>query len=233
MDKAEFDKFAVEYEAMHTRNVRVSGESPDFFAEYKISDLAEALVGTQKPRAILDFGAGIGTSVPFVRRYFPGAALTCLDVSDRSLAIARERYPDAAEFVSFDGRAMPFEDGAFDLAYAACVFHHIDAAAHGALMREILRVLRPGGWLFVFEHNPLNPLTRHAVNTCPFDENAVLIGGPRMRRGLIAAGFRDVRLTYRLFFPRILSALRPIERALNWLPLGAQYHVRGRKAGPG
>ena len=43
---------------------------------------------------------------------------------------------------------------------------------------ELKRVLRAGGACVIFEHNPLNPLTVQAVNTCPFDENAVLIKAP-------------------------------------------------------
>lgn len=67
--------------------------------------------------------------------------------------------------------------------------------------------------LLLFEHNPWNPLTRHAVANCPFDENAVLISAPEMRKRLRTAGFRNVRIDYRLFFPGFLSALRAGTRA--------------------
>lgn len=231
MKKAEFDKFADEYLATHAANIRASGESPAYFAEYKIKDIAEALGNHQPVGDILDFGGGIGASVPYVRRYFPNAALTCLDVSTRSLDLARERHGDVAAFVHFDGHQIPFADNSYDVAYAACVFHHIDTAQHQSLLREIRRVLRPGGHAFVFEHNPLNPLTRHAVNTCEFDENALLITGPAMRRVMKTAGFGDARLRYRIFFPRILSGLRRLEPLLTWLPFGAQYYVAGSKAG--
>ena len=49
-----------------------------------------------------------------------------------------------------------------------------------------------------------------------------------MRRRLRAAGFADVRLTWRLFFPGPLAALRPLERGLGWLPMGAQYSLMAR-----
>ena len=70
---------------------------------------------------------------------------------------------------------------------------------HVALLAEIRRVLKPQGLLFVFEHNPLNPLTRHAVDTCPFDENAVLIRAPKMRRRVLDAAFAEARINYRIF----------------------------------
>ena len=40
MDKAEFDKFADEYRSLHAANIAISGEGPNYFAEYKIKDLA-------------------------------------------------------------------------------------------------------------------------------------------------------------------------------------------------
>ena len=83
----------------------------------------------------------------------------------------------------------------------------------------------------MFEHNPLNPLTRHAVNTCVFDEHAELVLAPTMRRRARDAGFAAADVRYRIFFPHALRVLRPLEPSLTWLPLGAQYYVAARKAG--
>ena len=44
MNRAEFDPFADEYQAMHRSNISASGEGPEYFAEYKMRDLA-AVVG--------------------------------------------------------------------------------------------------------------------------------------------------------------------------------------------
>jgi SAM-dependent methyltransferase len=230
MDKAEFDKFADEYTALHQNNIKISGESPEFFAEYKIRDVFELITNrTQNPLNILDFGAGIGSSVPHFRRFFPDAFLTCLDVSEKSLDVGRSRFPSLANFDYFDGVHIPSPDNSFDLVFAACVFHHIPHSAHFGLLREWLRVLKPGGTAVIFEHNPLNPLTVHAVNTCPFDENAELIHGNQFRKKIRSAGFQSASLRYRLFLPGALRALRPIERYLYWCPLGAQYFVHARK----
>ena len=42
MDVEEFDKFAEEYLKLHSQNIRVTGEKPEYFAEYKIRDLKRA-----------------------------------------------------------------------------------------------------------------------------------------------------------------------------------------------
>jgi ubiquinone/menaquinone biosynthesis C-methylase UbiE len=228
MDKAEFDKFADEYRALHATNIAISGEGPDYFAEYKIKDLAAeyfAHSGGGDAPAVLDFGAGIGTSVPFVRKHLPRARLTCLDVSTKSLEVGQGRFPGQAQFMPFDGSRIPFSDASFDIALAACVFHHIDHAKHVALLTELHRVLVPNGIAIVYEHNPYNPLTLHIVDTCPFDANARLIAATDMRKRINAAGFRRARIRYRIFFPRVLRALRPLERWMTGIPLGAQYYA--------
>lgn len=224
MKQSEFDKFAQEYAELHRANVAVSGEGPEYFAEYKIRDLRELCDG-REPGRILDFGAGIGTSIEHFRRHFPAAQLACVDVSLASLRIGVQRSRGAADFVAFDGRSLPFADGSFDCVFSACVFHHIEPALHVGLLSELRRVLRPGGLIAIFEHNPLNPLTVRAVRTCPFDENAVLMRAGTLRRRLVEAGFAGAASRYRLFFPRALRFLRPLERWMMWLPLGAQYYV--------
>ncbi len=226
MDSAEFDKFADEYLALHARNIAITGEKPEFFAEYKVRDVQEILSEQgRSPARILDFGAGIGNSAVFFRGYFPEARITCVDVSQRSLVLGHQRCADGADFIAFDGVTLPFADGRIDLAFAGCVFHHIPHERHVAILRELRRVLVPGGMLSVFEHNPLNPLTVHTVKACPFDDNAVLIRAGIMRNRIEQAGFDISNLRYRIFFPHLLRALRPLERRLTRLPLGAQYHV--------
>ena len=232
MDEAEFDKFATEYRAMHAANIKVSGESPEYFAEYKIVDLVRDSVAlgalSAEPR-VLDFGAGVGYSVPFFARHLAAARVTCLDVSQKSLEVGQAQHGARAEFTHFDGTRIPYADATFDVALASCVFHHIPETEHVALLAEIRRVLKSRGLLFVFEHNPLNPLTRRAVDTCPFDENAVLIRAPKMRGRMLDAAFADARINYRIFFPHALRGLRGLEPSLTWLPLGAQYYVRATK----
>jgi len=232
MNEAEFDKFADEYHAAHKSGITLSGEGPEYFYEYKIVDIARewARSGQPAPPArVLDFGAGTGNSVPYVRRHLPGARLTCLDLSRRSMEVAQERFPDQADYVHFDGAHIPFAEHHFDIAYATVVFHHIAHADHVTLLQELKRVTRPGGRLFIFEHNPLNPLTVRVVNNCPFDENAHLIRAGQMQQRMLAAGFARADIRYRVFFPHALKALRPLERALAWCPLGAQYYVHAAR----
>jgi SAM-dependent methyltransferase len=232
MHPAEFDKFADEYRSTLARNIRLSGEPPEFFARYKVRDVVALLRSMQTAVSgarILDFGSGIGTSVPFFGEMLPDAKLTCVDVSLRSLHLGQARFAGQANFVAFDGGRLPFGDGTFDCALAACVFHHIPAENHVGLFAELRRVLKTSGMLAIFEHNPFNPVTVHTVNACAFDDDAVLISAASLVERVRSGGFTTAQVRYRVFFPRFLRLLRPLEAALDWLPLGAQYLIVGRK----
>lgn len=227
MDASEFDKFADEYLAVHAHNIRISGEDPEYFARYKIEALRRrwAEAGWAAPRAILDFGSGIGASLPHLAEAFPGAGITALDVSEKSLAIAEQRFAGQASFVRYEGGDLPLPEGGFDLIFSSCVFHHIEADEHVGLFAQLRKRLAPGGRLAIFEHNPVNPVTRYIVATCEFDEKAVLIPAPLFKRRLKAAGFASVEAAYTGFFPGALRALRPLERYMTALPIGAQYYT--------
>src|SRR5262245_50300919 len=91
--EAEFDRYVDSYNSMHAANIKRNGEEPTYFAEYKIKTVARCLSG-QKIETIVDFGSGIGASVPFFLDYFPEASLNCLDVSSKSLDFIRGRHGD-------------------------------------------------------------------------------------------------------------------------------------------
>lgn len=223
---AEFDKYADKYLADHAANLKISGEEPAYFARYKIDELRRVWTarGYREPDTMLDFGSGIGASLPHLARAFPHAALTAYDVSPRSLEIARRSVGAIAEFVH--GESLDaLGSRTFDLVFTSCVFHHIEADQHVDLLGRLRRLLTPDGIAIVFEHNPLNPVTRYIVATCPFDENAVLLSARTLRARQRAAGFSRVETHYTGFFPAALARLRVLEPHISWCPIGAQYYT--------
>ena len=100
-------------------------------------------------------------------------------------------------------------------------------------MAEMLRPIRPGGAAIVIEHNPLNPVTRLIVSRCAFDNDAVLLGCGKSRRLLAEAGTLVAGRRYIGFSPYRHALVERVERALGWLPAGAQYCVWGIKPARG
>ena len=110
------------------------------------------------------------------------------------------------------------------------MFHHIHHDEHIAQLKELRRkTIRPNGSVFIFEHNPYNPLTVKVVDNCPFGANARLIKGAQMKTRLGAVGFRSSKVQHRIFFPYALKALRPLEMSMKWLPLGGQHYTTPQK----
>ena len=170
----------------------------------------------------MDVGCGIGAT----DRHLVGSfgKVIGVDIVEGVLDRAVEEVPQA-EFRHYDGDALPVEDGAVDVVFAICVVHHVPPARWGAFAAEMARVLRPGGVAAIFEHNPLNPVTRRVVANCVFDEDAVLLRRHTAAALLRDAGLRAPEHRYIAFLPFGGTKVAPIESALRRLPLGAQYFV--------
>jgi len=230
MSDAEFDRYAADYRELHARNIELSGEEPEYFADYKMRDFARLVQRAHLPLdgTYLDFGSGVGASIRPFQRHLAGARLICADVSKESLELSQAKHGQDAEYLLLHAGKLPLPDASMAGAFVCCVFHHIARDAHRDVLAELRRVIKPGGLLMIYEHNPLNPLTVRAVRTCPLDINAILISAHTMQRRCEGAGFVSSSRSFRVFFPAALASLRPVENWLRWLPLGAQYYVTAR-----
>ncbi|RYF80104.1 MAG: class I SAM-dependent methyltransferase, partial [Chitinophagaceae bacterium] len=158
----DFDEFAMDYRAIHTANVQLSGADSFYFAEMKVKMLKAFESATSLH--VLDLGCGDGTTEVFMQQYFPSWLLKGIDVSAKSIESARNKALPSATFQWYDGTAIPAEENSMDIVFVAGVLHHVNYDLHLTILNEIKRVLKPGGRLYLFEHNPLNPVTKHLVN---------------------------------------------------------------------
>ncbi len=158
-------------------------------------------VTDRRPR-ILDVGCGTGANLLMLSKYGDAEGV---DVSEDALAFCRERGLDNVKLGAAE--ELPYDDGTFDLVTALDVVEHLDDDLAG--LREMRRVLRPGGRVLLFvptfmflwglQDDVSNHRRRYRM--------------PELRRVLEQAGFEIERTTYAniTFFMPIL-AMRKLMR---------------------
>jgi SAM-dependent methyltransferase len=119
-----------------------SDHSRQVLADHYAGRLLGARAAGEPPR-VMDLGCGTGDSVDLFRSVDPAVSWVGVDIEESPEVATRTRAD--AEFISFDGRRLPFDDAAFDLVYCKQVLEHVDHPRE--LVAEAARVLRPGGHL--------------------------------------------------------------------------------------
>lgn len=104
-------------------------------------------VRVRRGAAVLDVGSGTGINLIEAARWFRPARLLCgIDIAPGMVAVAQEktnRLGIPAQFTVGDAEALPYANGLFDLVICNSVFHWFHDRPKA--MREMARVLRPGG----------------------------------------------------------------------------------------
>lgn len=166
---------------------------------------------------VLEIGVGTGKNLPY---HPPGMAVTGIDLSPRMLERARrvaERDRISIDLREGDVQTLEFESERFDEAVASFVFCSVPDPVLG--LREVRRVLKPGGRLFVIEHvRASNALAGRAMDLM----NPIVVRGTgvnvnrRTAQNIASAGFtieRDDALGFRGIFRLIVARKDPDPRS--------------------
>jgi ubiquinone/menaquinone biosynthesis C-methylase UbiE len=228
-DKVSFDDYVQTYKKEVQDSIDFIGQDADFFIELKakvLIKIAEKNFDSLNNIKVLDIGCGVGLTDRHLTSEIKN--LYGVDVSSGAVENANKRNPNV-KYTDYEGERLPFEDNFFDLAFAINVMHHVEPAKWENFVSEMKRVIKPGGIMVVFEHNPLNPLTRRAVNHCEFDRDAVLLGSGKLKSLFDTADVKISESGYIIFFPFKSKFFRSVENVLGWLPFGAQHFIVGKK----
>ncbi|MFN3973956.1 MAG: class I SAM-dependent methyltransferase [Dehalococcoidia bacterium] len=152
---------------------------------FGLAGLRRRLLNGLASQVVLEIGIGTGLGL---QAYAPGQAVLGLDPRRPFLYRARQkaaRWGVALHPVQGDTQALPFPDGIFDLVVAQLVFCTVPDPLHG--LREVYRVLRPGGLLVALEHvrypkgslawlqSAATPLWKHLAGGCHLDRDTIAL----------------------------------------------------------
>lgn len=119
-----------------------------YFGPIHQAVLALAASAVPQPGSILDVGCGTGKLLRRAHASWPEACLIGVDPATGMIEMAK-RLTQGATFLQGMAEALPLEDASIDLAFSTVSFHHWQD--QGAGLREIARVLRPGGCLILVD----------------------------------------------------------------------------------
>lgn len=157
MANPQFDLIAEEYDE----------SLPAHVVEHYLKKRADFVVDRCPPGDGLDVGCGTGVLAE--RLAHRGFRMTGVDPSPGMLGVLRRRT-SAVAAVEGPGDALPFSEGSFDLVMCVAVMHHV--AEPGPVrdtLAEMVRVVRPGGRVLVWDHNPRNPYWKNLMARVPQD----------------------------------------------------------------
>ncbi len=227
-ENVQFDKIAEEYD----ENLKVLlgkwGDSDiDKFAEYKIALARQLLRGNID--SVLDFGCGIGRSLSYFKTYFHEAELYGCDVSAESLKLAAREIQADHLFVNAEYDSISKFGASYSLVFIACVLHHIEPKERLRWMKEVFTSVKPGGYIIVFEHNTLNPMTKSIIldDNNLVDDISWMLSHKYLKELMLSIG-NGARIAwdgYTLFSPVWFKGILRMERCLKWLPIGAQHCI--------
>lgn len=124
-------------------------------------DLVKQAAPIQDER-VLDLGCGTGTLLLKIRSSSPEVQLVGLDADPDILKQAFRKASQVGKAICFDrglASELPYADGSFDHVFSSLMLHHLTGSERRQALREIVRVLRPGGYFHLVDWDrPANPL---------------------------------------------------------------------------
>lgn len=173
--------------------------------EKKFRRILVESINPQDDESILEFGFGTGQNLIMVKNQNQSIKLTGLDIDPKVKDIANYKLDKNKHSVPldlYDGNMFPYPDHHFDKIYSCLVFHQLDADSKANSLKEIYRILKPGGELIIADWGKAeNKIMRLAFGIVQmldgFKTTNDNVNG-KMPEYIASVGFENVKITQSL-----------------------------------
>ena len=205
----------------------------------KIETIANALHLSPNDQ-ILEIGIGTGIHAAWIlekRR----VTLVGIDLSSGMIRIAEARLRSTGNegyhLIKGVGEALCFADGVFDACYCSGTLHHVESPLD--VLREMVRVTKPGGYVAAMEPNWLFPVNTFAAAVQKQERNILMMRGYKLKRWGELTGLAHLEVTNVLYTPPVpeflASLYEKVDSICRRIPVVRAFSIMlmlsGKKAG--
>ena len=104
--------------------------------------------------SIFEFGCGSGRLIQYLPNLSKNAKIIGCDISAANILTCRKKMPEAQFIINNITPPLPFQDEMFDFIYSYSVFTHLSEENHKYWLKELARLLKPGGVMLHTTHPP-------------------------------------------------------------------------------
>ena len=166
------------------------------------------LIDQKNTKTLLDLACGTGTLAIAIKQAYPDIDVSAVDGDATILKLAKAKAASSHTTIQWQqamAQQLPFADNSFHVVTSTLFFHHLDASNKLGVLREIQRVLRPGGELLIADWGATDKLLLRAsfyLVQCldGFETTADNIDG-KLPSYIEQAGFNDVVIRQKIAVP--------------------------------
>lgn len=166
---------------------------------------------------VLDFGVGTATLSIMIKQQFSSVNITGVDVDSKILEIAKNKVNGDVQLIQYDGSYLSLSDRSIDKIVSSLVFHHIPTANKKIVLKELYRILKPGGELHIADFGKANNLYAKLAfgifRRIDGEENTRTNSQGLLSEFIKLAGFKNVKETK--YFNTLFGTIKLISAVKN------------------
>jgi len=192
-----YESFQLDYTEYYTKSRETAQWLLDYFSKYI----------HLKNVKILDWGCGPGRIIRHIPELLDKRSeIYGTDYNQKSIKWCRENLPGISFIHNSMEAELPYEDNFFDVIFGISIFTHLSESMHYARFKELYRILKPGGILFLTTHGKV------FIDKLTASEKEKYLNDKLVIRGKVKEGHRTFTAYHpKQFMEQLFSKMQILE----------------------